>query len=78
MNEKNNGNNILDDYILLETIGEGTFGKVKLAIHKQTNQEVAIKIFEKKKFFFFKRYNIFSKRNSNIKKIKSPKYNKYI
>ena len=30
MNEKNNRNNLLDDYILLETIGEGTFGKVKL------------------------------------------------
>ena len=39
--EKNN----INDYLILETLGEGTFGKVKLAIHKQTNQEVAIKIF---------------------------------
>lgn len=32
-----------------KTIGEGTFGKVKEAIHKSTNQQVAIKILEKSK-----------------------------
>jgi 5'-AMP-activated protein kinase catalytic alpha subunit len=32
-----------------KTIGEGTFGKVKSAIHKPTNQQVAIKILEKTK-----------------------------
>lgn len=30
--------------ILGKTIGEGTFGKVKSALHKPTNQNVAIKI----------------------------------
>jgi serine/threonine protein kinase len=30
-----------------KTIGEGTFGKVKSALHKPTNQNVAIKILEK-------------------------------
>ena len=43
--EKNVG-----DYTILKTIGEGTFGKVKLGIHKPTNEQVAIKIFEKTKF----------------------------
>ena len=27
----------IDDYIILETIGKGAFGKVKLGIHKPTN-----------------------------------------
>lgn len=31
-------------YIPGKTIGEGTFGKVKSALHKPTNQNVAIKI----------------------------------
>lgn len=34
-------------YILKKTIGEGTFGKVKLAIHIPTNEKVAIKILDK-------------------------------
>ena len=72
MNEKNNGNNILDDYKLLETIGEGTFGKVKLAIHKQTNQEVAIKIFEKKNFFSSKDIIYFQKEIAILKKLNHP------
>lgn len=32
-----------------KTLGQGTFGKVKLAIHDKTGQKVAIKILEKKK-----------------------------
>jgi serine/threonine protein kinase len=34
-------------YRLGKTIGEGTFGKVKLAVHKLTGQQVAIKIVDK-------------------------------
>ena len=34
-------------YIIKKTIGEGTFGKVKLGIHIPTNEKVAIKILEK-------------------------------
>ena len=34
-------------YELKKTIGEGTFGKVKLGIHRYTNETVAIKILEK-------------------------------
>ena len=39
--------NAIGHYILEETIGEGTFGKVRLATHKLTNEKVAIKILEK-------------------------------
>ena len=41
--------NSLKNYNFIKTIGEGTFGKVKLALHKITNEEVAIKILEKAK-----------------------------
>ena len=41
--------NSLKNYSFIKTIGEGTFGKVKLALHKITNEEVAIKILEKAK-----------------------------
>jgi len=34
-------------YILGKTIGEGTFGKVKVADHVKSAQKVAIKIYEK-------------------------------
>ena len=48
-NEENNSENILCDFIIKEKIGEGTFGKVKLAINRQTEQTVAIKILIKSK-----------------------------
>jgi 5'-AMP-activated protein kinase catalytic alpha subunit len=41
--------NIVGNYRLEGTLGEGTFGKVKLGIHLPTNQKVAIKILEKSK-----------------------------
>ena len=37
----------LKNYKFIKTIGEGTFGKVKLSIHLLTNEYVAIKILEK-------------------------------
>jgi 5'-AMP-activated protein kinase catalytic alpha subunit len=39
----------VQDYDVMETIGEGTFGKVKKGIHKLTNIPVAIKILEKER-----------------------------
>ncbi|KAJ1533643.1 MAP microtubule affinity-regulating kinase 1, partial [Nowakowskiella sp. JEL0078] len=39
----------LGNYELLKTIGEGSFAKVKLAIHRLTNQKVAVKIIDKEK-----------------------------
>ncbi|KAI8929664.1 kinase-like domain-containing protein [Entophlyctis helioformis] len=38
----------LDRYALHKTIGEGTYGKVKLATNTHTSQQVALKIIEKK------------------------------
>ncbi len=37
----------LANYVIGKTIGEGTFGKVKLATHKLTQEKVAIKILQK-------------------------------
>ena len=40
----------IDNYKIEETIGEGTYGKVKLATHIKLNEKVAIKIINKKNF----------------------------
>lgn len=45
----NNKSRTIGDYILQKSIGEGTFGKVKLGIHSLTGEKVAIKILEKKR-----------------------------
>ncbi|KAJ3321216.1 MAP microtubule affinity-regulating kinase 1 [Blyttiomyces sp. JEL0837] len=37
------------NYEILKTIGEGSFAKVKLAIHRFTNHKVAIKVIDKEK-----------------------------
>ena len=37
----------IGEYTVGKNIGEGTFGKVKLGIHKKTGENVAIKILEK-------------------------------
>ncbi|KAI1331772.1 Pkinase-domain-containing protein [Xylariaceae sp. FL0255] len=36
-------------YNVIRTLGEGSFGKVKLAVHRSTNQQVALKIIARKK-----------------------------
>lgn len=36
-------------YAIIRTLGEGSFGKVKLATHRVTNQQVALKIIARKK-----------------------------
>ena len=40
---------IIGNYLIKRTLGEGTFGKVKLGIYLQNNKKVAIKIYEKEK-----------------------------
>ena len=39
----------IGSYVLGRNLGEGTFGKVKLAIHSLTGEKVAVKILEKSK-----------------------------
>lgn len=39
----------LGQYHILKTLGEGSFGKVKLAVHQTTGQKVALKIISRKK-----------------------------
>ena len=45
-----NKSKIKGPYYLGKTLGEGTFGKVKLAIHIKTGEKIAIKIINKEKF----------------------------
>lgn len=39
----------IGQYIIKKTLGEGSFGKVKLAVHRISGQEVALKIISRKK-----------------------------
>ena len=45
MKIKNTGN--INNYIIKNDIGEGTFGKLKLVIYKPTGDEYAMKILNK-------------------------------
>ena len=57
-------NNISQDYSLGKTLGEGSFGTVRKAVHKATKQERAIKILKKSgqdEEKFFLEVNILSK-----------------
>ena len=40
---------VLGSYTVGKTIGQGTFGKVKLGTHVATGEKVAVKILEKRK-----------------------------
>ena len=57
----------ITNYIFKEDIGEGNFGKVKLAIHKETGEEFAIKILNKKQIKIKMKNTIF-KENEIISK----------
>ena len=62
----------LKNYNFIKTIGEGTFGKVKLALHKLTNEEVAIKILEKAKIKNNKDLERIEKEIKYMKKLNHP------
>ena len=42
-----NANNMVGSYILSKTLGEGSAGRVKLGVHQDTQQRVAVKIIPK-------------------------------
>ena len=57
-NQKNNNNSVsptsskykkIENYLIIKTIGRGTFSTVKLGLHLPTHQKVAIKILDKNK-----------------------------
>ena len=62
-----NGHLLINDYELKEDIGEGNFGKVKLAIFRKTGEQFAIKIINKDKMKK-KMQNILFKENEIITK----------
>ncbi|KAI1824298.1 protein kinase SNF1 [Xylaria intraflava] len=47
--EKSKAEQRFGAYNVLTTLGEGSFGKVKLAVHRSTNQQVALKIIARNK-----------------------------
>ena len=49
INDPDQKEKIMCDFIIKQVIGEGTFATVRLAINKQTGEQVAIKIMEKNK-----------------------------
>ena len=61
--------NDINQYQLKEMIGEGMFGKVKLAIHLITNEKVAIKIFDKGKIKSYKESQYIEREISILKKL---------
>ena len=49
LNEPDQREKLMCDFIIKQVIGEGTFATVRLAVNKQTGEKVAIKIMEKNK-----------------------------
>lgn len=49
MNRRGKMTHRFGPYNVEKTLGEGSFGKVKLAVHRKTNQKVALKIIARKK-----------------------------
>eukprot|EP01038_Epipyxis_sp_PR26KG_P012421 gene12421-16659_t len=66
---------IIGQYMIGKTIGEGTFGKVKLAVHIPTGEKVAIKILEKNRI---KDQADVRRVNREIKILKKSRHNNII
>ena len=64
--------NYIGDYIIKETIGTGTFSKVKLGINKYTKEKVAIKLLEKSKITEKEDLKRINREISIIKKLSHP------
>ena len=63
---------IIGNYRIERTIGEGTFGKVKLGIHIPTDEQVAIKILEKDKIQDKEDLDRISREINFLKKLNHP------
>jgi 5'-AMP-activated protein kinase catalytic alpha subunit len=66
---------IVGQYMIGKTIGEGTFGKVKLAAHMPTGEKVAVKILEKSRI---KEAADIRRVNREIKILKKARHNNII
>ena len=63
---------LIGNYIIRNTIGQGSYGKVKMGIHLQTQEKVALKILEKDKIIELKdKLNL----KNEIQVLKSIKHN---
>ncbi|KAI9334573.1 kinase-like domain-containing protein [Obelidium mucronatum] len=60
------------DFILTETIGEGTFGKVKLGVHYQNGEKCAVKAIQKSKIKTVKQMNSVQREVRLMKLLKHP------
>ena len=47
LNKKTEGQYKIGNYLIQQTLGEGTFGKVKLGVYLPNNERVAVKVLEK-------------------------------
>lgn len=62
----------LGKYLLGDTIGSGSFGKVKIGLHVGTQQKVAIKVLEKNKITRSKELIKLTRELKILKKAKHP------
>ncbi|KAJ3257072.1 Protein kinase [Chytriomyces hyalinus] len=60
------------DFILTDTLGEGTFGKVKLGVHWRTGEKVAVKAIQKSKIKTVKQMNSVQREVRLMKLLKHP------
>lgn len=77
---RNSGNNEfsmenarkIGNYLMSNTIGQGTFGKVKIGIHINTKEKVAIKILEKAKITQKSDINRVTREIQILKRVRHP------
>lgn len=63
---------IIGNYRIEKTIGEGTFGKVKLGVHIPSEEQVAIKILEKERIQDKEDLNRIAREINILKKLNHP------
>ncbi|KAI9313147.1 hypothetical protein BX666DRAFT_1980059 [Dichotomocladium elegans] len=63
---------VFGPYLLLQTLGEGEFGKVKLGIHVETGQEAAIKLIKKDNIDSLTRMSKVEREISVLRKVRHP------
>ncbi len=62
----------IDDYLIGQEIGKGSYAIVKQAIHKQTGQKYAIKVYEKSKLSDPAKKSTVKREIQILKKLNNP------